>query len=80
MRDSLDVFWEARSDSRQQFSSGGVTIVMCDASVRFVTETVDDGGNASSNVSGTHYAGNASRRGVWGAMATPSGGEVVSGQ
>lgn len=62
------------------YHQGGVTIVMCDASVRFVADNIDDGGNASFNVSGAHYNDQPSRRGVWGAMATPSGGEVVSGQ
>ena len=62
------------------YHQGGVTIVMCDASVRFVADNVDDGGNASFNVGGAYYNDQPSRRGVWGAMATPSGGEVVSGQ
>lgn len=55
--------------------SGGVNVAMMDGSVRFVSETVDCG-NTSEDCNES-YTGK-SKRGVWGAMATPSAGETVS--
>ncbi|MBS7337678.1 MAG: DUF1559 domain-containing protein [Thermoguttaceae bacterium] len=55
--------------------SGGVNVAMMDGSVRFVSETVDCGN--TSEQCNKSYTGK-SKRGVWGAMATPSAGETVS--
>ena len=55
--------------------SGGVNVAMMDGSVRFVSETVDCGN--TSEPCNKSYTGK-SKRGVWGAMATPSAGETVS--
>ena len=61
--------------------SGGVNVVMCDGSVRFVSETVDCGdvsnklGHPNNGGEGHHWVG-PSTHGVWGAMATPQHGET----
>ena len=61
--------------------SGGVNVVMCDGSVRFVSETVDCGdvsnklGHPNNSGEGHHWVGR-STHGVWGAMATPMHGET----
>ncbi len=55
--------------------SGGVNVAMMDGSVRFVSETVDCGN--TSEPCNESYTGK-SKRGVWGAMATPAAGETVS--
>lgn len=61
--------------------SGGVNVVMCDGSVRFVSETVDCGdvtnklGYPNNSGEGHHWVG-PSTHGVWGSLATPQGGET----
>ena len=62
--------------------SGGVNVVMCDGSVRFVSETVDCGniteimgGAANAEGQDNKWTGK-SWHGVWGAMATPNKGET----
>jgi len=64
--------------------SGGVNVVMCDGSVRFVSETVDCGditqimgGAANTEGQDNKWTGK-SWHGVWGAMATPNKGETES--
>ena len=64
--------------------SGGVNVVMCDGSVRFVSETVDCGDitnimGGAANTGGCDYTwAGKSYHGVWGAMATPGKGETES--
>ena len=64
------------------YHRGGAYAAMCDGSVRFVTDTIDAGNPAATTtstgttVSGVSYKGQ-SIRGVWGAMGTRAGGEVV---
>jgi hypothetical protein len=65
---------------------GGVQVAMCDASVRFVSETINCGNQATSvaaqpGVPGwtPHYVG-PSIWGVWGAMGTQQGREPISNQ
>jgi prepilin-type N-terminal cleavage/methylation domain-containing protein/prepilin-type processing-associated H-X9-DG protein len=61
---------------------GGVNVAMCDASVRFVSQTID-AGNPNNSISTTpnapgwavHYTG-PSLWGVWGAMGTQRGRET----
>ncbi|MBQ7111140.1 MAG: DUF1559 domain-containing protein [Thermoguttaceae bacterium] len=61
--------------------SGGVNVVMCDGSVRFVSETVDCGdvsnklGHPNNGGEGHHWVG-PSTHGVWGSLATPQHGET----
>jgi len=67
------------------YHGGGVNITMCDASVRYVDESIDAGDvtrgqidNAGAvNKYGSRYVGQ-SIRGVWGAMATHRAGESAS--
>lgn len=63
---------------------GGVSVAMCDASVRFVNDSVDAGDTTRGQIDnagavnkyGSRYVGQ-SIRGVWGAMATHRGGEAL---
>ena len=52
---------------------GGVNVAMGDASVRFISETIDTG-----NIYAAPTTQGASRYGVWGALGTKDGGEAVS--
>ncbi len=59
--------------------SGGVNVVMADGSVRFVSDTIDCGNTGALINGAAEYTWSGkSGRGVWGAMATPKGGETVS--
>lgn len=61
--------------------SGGVNVCMLDGSVRFVSETIDCGDpNRAMNENGgpDELWTGPSARGVWGATATPQGGETVA--
>lgn len=57
------------------FHTGGVQVVLGDGSVRFVSDSVDTG-----NVSRASSRGGSSPYGIWGALGTRAGGEVVSGE
>ena len=52
---------------------GGVNAAMADASVRFISETIDTG-----NIYAAPATQGASVYGVWGALGTKNGGEIVS--
>jgi prepilin-type N-terminal cleavage/methylation domain-containing protein len=52
---------------------GGVQACLADGSVRFISENINSGNQASSEVTG-----GSSPYGVWGALGTKSGGEAVS--
>ena len=59
---------------------GGVVATMADGAVRFVTESIDAGDPSAVSVhrgSGSAPPGSASPYGVWGAMGTRAGREVV---
>jgi len=64
------------------YHSGGVNAVMCDGSVRFISETVDAGDQSiSADQIATNKArpqdyGGKSPYGVWGAIGTRAGGET----
>lgn len=59
--------------------AGGLYVVMADASVRFVTDSIDSGNQNHGTVrfgrSGKRAPGSASPYGVWGAMGTRSSGD-----
>ena len=52
--------------------TGGVQVLLCDGSVRFISENIDTG-----NLGVATSLGASSPYGVWGALGTRSGGEVV---
>ena len=77
--------------SASSYHPGGVSVSMLDGSVRFVSETVDcgditkrngagnnDQGGTGDQVGYGHQWNGPSTAGVWGAMATPAGGEAKS--
>ncbi len=55
--------------------SGGVQVVMADGSVRFISENINTGDPSVAGFANSF--GGASPYGVWGALGTMSGGEVV---
>ncbi len=57
------------------FHPGGVNVAMADASVHFITETVDTGDQAIDDVATP--GGRPSPWGVWGALGSKDGGETV---
>ncbi|MGL4942657.1 MAG: DUF1559 domain-containing protein [Thermoguttaceae bacterium] len=63
---------------------GGVNVGLCDGSARFVSDTVSCGdltkklGETLGNTGEGHQWTGKSDMGVWGAMATPAGGEAAS--
>lgn len=52
-------------------------VVLADGSVRFITESIDTGNLAASDV---RNRGGNSPYGVWGALGSISGGEVINGE
>jgi prepilin-type processing-associated H-X9-DG protein len=71
----------------QSYHIGGVNTVFCDGSVRFISETIDNGnlvwpGTTTAVPNNGHGFGmdaeGESPFGVWGALGTPAGGEVKS--
>jgi hypothetical protein len=75
----------SKAITASSYHPGGVVVGMCDGSSRFVNDSIDNGDIAQilgrrysdSHGEGHHWTG-PSTHGVWGAMATPSGGESVS--
>ncbi len=59
--------------SASSYHTGGVNGVMMDGSVRFITNAIDVG-----NVSAAPVTAGLSPYGVWGAMGTINGGEIVT--
>jgi len=59
--------------SASSYHPGGVLVVMADASVRFIDETIDTG-----DVTKPEVSSGPSPYGVWGALGTISGGETLA--
>lgn len=55
------------------FHSGGINIVLADGSCRFISDSIDCG-----NLTNLEVTGGKSPYGIWGAFATPAGGEINS--
>jgi prepilin-type N-terminal cleavage/methylation domain-containing protein/prepilin-type processing-associated H-X9-DG protein len=62
--------------SPNSYHSGGANVAMCDASVRFITDTISHG-DPTVAMPGNTYTG-PSRWGVWGALGTTNGGEAAA--
>jgi prepilin-type processing-associated H-X9-DG protein len=67
------------------FHAGGVNVALCDASVRFVSESIDVNDPAvvpatATGLIGDAYLsyGGASIHGIWGALGTAAAGESYS--
>jgi prepilin-type processing-associated H-X9-DG protein len=56
------------------YHPGGAMVVMADASVHFISETIHTGNLAAQDI---RSPGGPSPYGVWGALGSISGGEVV---
>ncbi|MFH5803347.1 H-X9-DG-CTERM domain-containing protein, partial [Alienimonas sp. DA493] len=59
--------------SAGSFHTGGVQVCLGDGSVRFISETIDAGKNGALNAKRSGR----SNYGVWGALGSRAGGEVV---
>ena len=80
----LDYDWAAYINPASSYHPGGAFAAMCDASVRFVTNDINAGDPTQPQVNNAGTTANAwqysrgSIRGVWGAMGTIRGREVVT--
>lgn len=64
------------------YHTGGVTTAMCDASVRFVSDSIDTGNLSASipaNPANTRQYSGPSLWGIWGSLGSMSGGETTAG-
>ncbi len=55
---------------------GGCNVALCDGAVRFITDSIESGGGPLPSTADGPPTGD---RGLWGAMSTRAGGEVVEG-
>ncbi len=58
--------------SASSHHTGGVQVLLADGSCRFISENIDTG-----NLGVATFAGAASPYGVWGALGTRAGGEII---
>lgn len=66
--------------SAGSYHPGGALVAFCDASVRFISPKIDCGNASAAPPTADGYAGQtlASPFGVWGALGTINGGEIVT--
>jgi len=77
---------DAHQISASSYHTGGVNVAMADGAIRFVSDSVEAGdptrmngyGYSDGPLAQDHWWDGPSSRGVWGAIATPAGGESKS--
>ena len=74
--DGNDYVWVMTTAS--SYHPGGVNVAMGDASVRFVSETIDTGSAPTGGLSAPPVDSGPSPYGVWGALGSMNGGEATA--
>ncbi len=70
------IHWNPTLRAAGSFHEGGAQVLMCDGSVRFISENIDTG-NLAATLPMANASGGISPYGVWGGLGTRAGGEVI---